>query len=92
MRNFDFKKLLPHALIGLLFIAFTLIFFYPVIEGKDLKQQDMQNTKGMMQELKKYKEETGKVALWTNSMFSGMPAYQIYGTQDSNIFGFFFKV
>lgn len=39
---------------------------------------DLRNAAGMRQEIVKYEKIIGRLSLWTNSMFSGMPAYQIY--------------
>ncbi len=76
--NFDFKKLLPHALAIITFILVTLIYFSPLVEGKKLKQADVSNYKGMSKEIQDYRAANpGEEPLWTNSMFSGMPAYQI---------------
>jgi len=78
--NFEsLKKDLPiHILIILGFIIVSLAYSYPVLNGKTLAQNDMIQAEGATQELKKYKEKTGKYPLWTNSMFSGMPTYQVY--------------
>ena len=46
----------------------------------------MRQVTGMTHELNVYHEETGKEALWTNSMFGGMPAYQIRGDESFNIY------
>ncbi len=77
MKDFDFKKLLPHVLVILGFIAISLVYFSPVLKGYKLKQGDIKNFKGMSKEIADYREKTGEEALWTNSMFGGMPAYQI---------------
>lgn len=49
----------------------------PLLEGKTIQQSDIVHFKGMAKELQDYRSETGEEALWTNSMFSGMPAYMI---------------
>lgn len=91
--SFDFKKLLPHALVVAIFIALTLVFFYPIIEGKDLQQGDMNHAAGMRQEVEQFEKQTGELSQWTNAMFSGMPAYQIYkGGSPYNIYSSIFKV
>ncbi|HLN73854.1 MAG TPA: hypothetical protein VK205_11200, partial [Prolixibacteraceae bacterium] len=45
------------------------------LEGKKLQSSDGMNFKGMAKEIVDYRESTGKEALWSNNMFSGMPAY-----------------
>ena len=39
----------------------------------------------MSQEIKEYREDTGNEALWTNSMFSGMPTYHMGVKYPNNI-------
>lgn len=72
------KKILPHAAVILSFIALALIYCYPVLQGEVIFQSDVVQAYGMQGEIRQYMKETGDVPLWTNSMFSGMPAYQIY--------------
>jgi MFS family permease len=60
-----------------LFLLLSIIYMYPTLEGKNLKQQDVVQHHGMSKELVDYRNETGKEALWTNSMFGGMPAYMV---------------
>lgn len=74
----DFKRIIPHASAILIFAIVCAIFFSPVVfGGKRVKQHDVNMFLGMAQEIKEYREKTGKEPLWTNSMFAGMPAYQI---------------
>ncbi len=71
------KKLLPHLLVILGFIAIVLIYFQPTLEGKVLQQSDIQQWKGMAQELYKTAETTQDFrSAWSGSMFSGMPSFQ----------------
>jgi hypothetical protein len=69
----------------LLFIIISAAYMAPALEGKNLRQSDMVQHKGMSKELVDYREETGKEALWTNSMFGGMPAYLISTRYTSNL-------
>lgn len=79
------KSLLPYW-IGLGVIALVLIvMFYPALSGKVIHQEDIQSHKGMSRELNEYYNETGSQAFWTNSMFSGMPAYLISMRHNSNL-------
>lgn len=78
------KKLLPHliAYFVLLFVAF--IRLAPVVfEGKALQQSDNIQAYGMQAEIRKVNDQTGSYPLWTNSMFAGMPAFQILYPQTS---------
>ena len=77
MKNINFKKLLPHLIAIVLFAVVAMIYCKPALEGKELGQHDVVGWKGMAQQSFEVKEKTGKFPLWTNSMFSGMPAYQV---------------
>ena len=77
MKNIDFKPLIPHLLAIAIFFSVSLIYFYPVLQGKTLKQGDIIQFRGMAKEIVDFREATGEEALWTNSMFGGMPAFQI---------------
>ncbi len=81
-----FQAILPDLLAVAAFIALSFLFFSPVIEGKVLYQNDMTHVKGTIQELEQYKAETGENAMWTNSLFGGMPAYLVRSGQTNNIF------
>ena len=74
------------------FAAITVVYFSPVLEGKRIKQHDMEMHKGMSQELTEYRESTGETALWTNSAFSGMPAWNISAPQNTNLFDHVHKI
>lgn len=79
MNKFDFKNtFLPHIIAFILFAIITTVFYSPaLLSNKELPQHDIKQWKGSAQELVEYREETGEEGLWTNSMFSGMPAYLI---------------
>ena len=74
------------------FAAITLVYFSPVLEGKRIKQHDMEMAKGMAQEIFDYHETSGEYSLWTNSMFGGMPAWNIYVPTQANLFNYVNKV
>ncbi|MGD9978210.1 MAG: YfhO family protein [Bacteroidales bacterium] len=78
-------KLLPHLVAVLIFMAISLGFFSPLLEGKKLAQHDIAMWKGGAKEVLDYKEKTGEVSLWTNSMFGGMPAYLISVSYTNNL-------
>ena len=87
MKKIDLKQIYPHLIVFvLILICSSVVFFYPVIQGKDLKQMDITHARAAAKELTDFKEKTGEVSMWTNSMFSGMPAYQIMGSQTTNIY------
>lgn len=75
----DTKNLLRksglYILIAALFLLISVVYFSPVLEGKKLQSSDGTQFKGMAKEIVDYREATGKEVLWSNNMFSGMPAY-----------------
>lgn len=81
----DFKSFLPYVLAVLAFVVIAVLFVNPILEGKKLFQSDVQHFKGMSQEVKEYRDNTGEEALWTNAMFGGMPAYQISVKGKNNV-------
>ncbi|MFT3737124.1 MAG: YfhO family protein [Breznakibacter sp.] len=81
-----FKKGLPWLTAVVVFVALSVAYFAPMLEGKQLPQMDEIHAKGMAKELVDHEVETGEKSMWTNSMFGGMPAYQIKGDSSANIF------
>ncbi len=79
MTPFNFKRdVLPHIIAVAVFLLLTAVYFAPVLfEDKGLSQHDILQFKGGAKEIQDYREVTGDEALWTNSMFSGMPSYLI---------------
>ena len=80
----DWKKIAPYLVALVAFFAFALIYCSPVLEGKVLQAGDVNTWKGGAHEVQEYQKETGETAWWTNSMFGGMPTYQITGKLASN--------
>lgn len=71
------KKILPHLVAVIVFTILSFLYYYPVLEGKKLKANDSMVSKFSSKEIVDYRTRTGEEPLWTNSMFSGMPAYLI---------------
>jgi hypothetical protein len=89
MKNFDFKKLVPHLVALGVFLLISVIFCKPALEpGTVLKQSDIAGWQGMSHQSYTYKEQHGHLPLWSVSMFSGMPAYQIAMEGDWSPVGF----
>lgn len=61
----------------LLFLLISLIYYFPVLEGKVLSATDTNSYLGASKEITDFRNETGEEALWTNRLFGGMPAYFI---------------
>lgn len=81
-------KIISNIGIILLFLFISLTYFYPQLEGKVLQQPDITHHKGMSKELVDYRNETGEEAIWTGSMFSGMPGYMISTLYKGNLLKF----
>lgn len=79
----DWKKILPYAVAIVAFVAIAMIYCAPLLEGKVLVQGDVNNWKGAAQEARAFYDENGTRTWWTNSMFGGMPTYQITGSLPS---------
>jgi hypothetical protein len=79
MPKINFKEqILPHLIAILIFLLITVAYFKPVFfDHKSLSQHDILQWRGGAQELLDFREQQGEEALWTNSMFGGMPGYLI---------------
>ena len=78
------KKLLPDLIAILAFVLLSFAYFFPAdIENRILFQHDTSAGAGAGQEVKEYYEQTGERSRWTNSLFGGMPMYQIAPSYDS---------
>lgn len=78
------KKLLPDLIAILAFVLLSFAYFFPAdIENRILFQHDTAAGAGAGQEVKEYYEQTGERSRWTNSLFGGMPMYQIAPSYDS---------
>lgn len=71
------KSFLPHLLAGLIFIILIFSYFPELLDNKSIRMDDIEQHKGMSNELFDYRERTGEEALWSNSMFGGMPGYLV---------------
>jgi hypothetical protein len=73
----------------LFFIVLSYAYMSPLLEGKTIEMDDIRHFKGMSKELIDYREATGEEAIWTNSMFSGMPGYLISVVYPGNVTRYF---
>jgi len=73
-----FNKNGIHLAIIAIFVVITFAYFSPVLQGKAPAQSDVIQSQAMQKEIMDFKEKDGKAPLWTNQMFGGMPAYQIW--------------
>ena len=86
MKDFNWKGVLPHLGAVLIFLLLTLIYFSPVLDGKDIKQDDAIGSMGWGKDARDYHEKTGEYSYWSNSMFSGMPCNYTFSPQATNTF------
>ncbi|WP_420322422.1 YfhO family protein [Flagellimonas sp.] len=75
--NLSPKSIITSICVIAFFIVASLLYFYPVLQGKAIFQSDIAQYKGMAKERNDYKELTGEESYWTNSAFGGMPTYQL---------------
>lgn len=92
MQNNQFKQYLPHLAAVALFIIFSFAYLRPVLEGKQIIAHDTQSWMCMAKETIDFNENNDDVTLWTNSMFGGMPNYQISMDQPYNLIKYVEKV
>ena len=87
MKNITFKQFVPHLIVLGIFLLITVAYFSPMLEGKFLRQMDQTHAIGMAKEVQDFeKNNNGEYTAWTNSMFGGMPSYQIKGGPNRSIF------
>ena len=80
MKNTFFQKnknILSIVAAIIAFAVITLVYFSPVLQGKRIKQHDIEMHLGMSKEIADYHETTGEQTLWTNAPFGGMPVWNI---------------
>jgi hypothetical protein len=74
-----------HCIAIIIFALVAIVYCHPTLDGKVLQQTDVIQWRGMAQDALIYKEKNGTTPLWTNSMFCGMPTYQITGIPASKL-------
>ena len=81
----NYKKILPDVLMVALFAVISLAYFWnPIMDGLVLTGTDHDAAVGSNVELSEYrKAHNGERTRWTNSLFSGMPTYQMSPSYDS---------
>lgn len=81
------NKFYPHALVILGFILVSLIYFYPVLQGKQIFQSDIAQYTGMAKEQNDFRAAEKSEPYWTNSAFGGMPTYQLGANYPNDFIG-----
>ena len=88
MKNTFFEKNKNALSIVAAIIAFaviTLVYFSPVLQGKRIKQHDIEMHLGMSKEITDFRDATGEQTLWTNRPFGGMPTWNISAKSQGNL-------
>ncbi len=87
------QKAIPHLIAIGFFLVVSILFCLPVFQGMAINQSDMSQVGCMAQQSKLFYEANGHYPLWINSLFSGMPGYQIVMSSTHNItLGWFHKL
>ena len=71
------QKFFPHALAILGFVLVSTLYFFPVLQGKQIFQSDIAQYTGMAKEQNDFRATYQEEPYWTNSAFGGMPTYQL---------------
>ncbi len=71
------NALFVHFFALVFFIVASLTYFYPVLQGKTIRQSDIEQFTGMAKEQNDFRKKTATEPYWTNSAFGGMPTYQL---------------
>ena len=78
------KQYLPDVVAVVLFVLISFVYFMPAdIDGRILYQHDSAAGRGAGEEMVQYQKQTGEQTRWTNSLFSGMPTYQLAPSYNS---------
>jgi len=81
------QKFYPHFLAILGFVLISLIYFYPVLQGKKIFQSDIVQYTGMAKEQNDFRASEKTEPYWTNSAFGGMPTYQMGANYPNDYIG-----
>ena len=82
------RNSLPHVVAVLVFMIIALIYCSPVLNNKELIGSDVESWMGMSQDAKVFNDSHDEGTLWTNSMFGGMPTYQILNKSKKDFFDY----
>lgn len=85
MKKIQWKIIKRNIIAILIFFGLSIVYFSPILEGKKIYQSDKVNFIGMSKEIKDHRSDYDEEPLWTNSMFGGMPAYQISVVYSANL-------
>lgn len=87
------RQSLPHLIAVVVYVIVSVIFFSPAtLDNKVLFQNDILQAEGGNREIVTYRQATGEEALWTNNMFSGMPAWLLSVEYSGDLLKYFLKI
>ncbi|HBG24844.1 MAG TPA: hypothetical protein DDX10_07315, partial [Rikenellaceae bacterium] len=94
MNMINYKKYLPYVIALFSFAAAAYLFTPQVLQKKVVNQSDIASWRGMANEIITYNEKNPdkEPALWTNSMFSGMPATSISVIYEGDYTDYIYKL
>ena len=75
--NFNIKQCIPHIVAILLFIIASVLYFSPILQGKQIKQNDISQYIGMSKSFKEFNKNSDNETFWNDAAFGGMPTYQL---------------
>ncbi|MBB6111323.1 hypothetical protein SAMN05421821_111133 [Mucilaginibacter lappiensis] len=79
-----FKRNGTHLAVIAIFVAICFFFLTPAFQGKTLGQSDVLGAQSTQKEIMDYRAKDTTI-LWTNQIFGGMPAFQIWAPYPDNI-------
>jgi hypothetical protein len=79
-----FKRNGIHFAITGIFLVICFFYFTPAFQGKTLGQADVTGAQSTVTEINAYKAK-GTTILWTNQIFGGMPAFQLWAPYKASI-------
>lgn len=69
----------------IIMVIISMVYFFPDdLQGNVLQQPDSRQGLAVGHEAKLFEESTGETTFWTNSLFGGMPMFQISPSYPSN--------
>lgn len=84
MKSF-YAKFLPHILALVIGFGALVAYFPSAFFGSDVvNMHDINRTSATSKEARDFEKETGEQTLWTNSMFGGMPTFQMSAHSETN--------
>lgn len=81
------NKLYPHVAAIFGFIIVSILYFYPVLQGKKIYQSDIVQYTGMAKELTEFRTQNKQETYWVNNAFGGMPTYQMGAKYPNDVIG-----